>query len=55
MKLKLAEKSHVLREKGGRKSASGGDRVIKWVSPEKVKRVGTSFICMCDRKEKTLM
>lgn len=32
MKWRLVEKNHVLREKGGRKSASGGDRVIKLVS-----------------------
>lgn len=45
--MRLVDKSHVLREKGGRKSASGGDRVIKLVSAateETVKRVGTSFM-----------
>lgn len=56
MKLRLAEKSHILREKGGRKSASGGDRVIKLVSPllqwKKMKCVGTSFMCVFKVKER---
>lgn len=49
MKLRLVEKSHVLREKGGRKSTSGGDRVIKLVSVLlQWKKLSVWEPCLCE-------